>query len=167
MLKKALARLLVLGVACAILAAILIAIVAPRMDWSATATPGTVENRIAGLMLDRWIRLNAADQKNPLAANEENLKIGQREFGEHCAVCHGPNGGAHDKLRAEFYPPIARLDDGAADWSDGELYFIVTRGIRYTGMPGFGPRHKPERIWQIILWVRHLPKLTAAEKAPG
>ncbi len=32
-------------------------------------------------------------------------------------------------------------------------------------MPGFGARHKPETIWKIILWIRHLPHLTAQEKA--
>jgi hypothetical protein len=32
-------------------------------------------------------------------------------------------------------------------------------------MPGFGPHHQPETIWQIILWIRHLPDLTAQERA--
>src|SRR4029077_7566596 len=88
-----------------------------------------------------------------------------REFGEHCAVCHGADGSAHDRLGANFYPPIARLERGAPGWSDGELYFIIGNGIRYTGMPGFGAHHKSETIWKIILWIRHLPHLTAQEKA--
>jgi len=140
-------------------------VLAPSLNWSAAATPSAIEKNLAGLVLHRWVRRHAAVQNNPLPASEQNLKTGQREFGEHCAVCHGPDGSAHDLIGADFYPPIARLQKGAPGWSDGELFFIIANGIRYTGMPGFGAHHGAATIWQIILWVRHLPHLSAAEKA--
>jgi len=102
---------------------------------------------------------------NPMTATAENIQAGQREFGEHCAICHGADGSAHNLLGADFYPPIARLERGAPGWSDGELYFIIANGIRYTGMPGFGANHGPDDIWRAILWIRHLPHLTEAERA--
>jgi mono/diheme cytochrome c family protein len=165
MATKAVKYLLTLAGAGALLGAIALLIVAPRMDWSATARPGSVEKGIANAVLRRWVRNSASAENNPVPASEENLKAGMREFGEHCAVCHGADGSAHDRLGANFYPPIARLERGAPGWSDGELYFIIGNGIRYTGMPGFGAHHKSETIWKIILWIRHLPHLTAQEKA--
>jgi mono/diheme cytochrome c family protein len=137
-MAKAVKYLLTLAGAGALLGAIALLIVAPRMDWSATARPGSVEKGIANAVLRRWVRNSASAENNPVPASEENLKAGMREFGEHCAVCHGADGSAHDRLGANFYPPIARLERGAAGWSDGELYFIIGNGIRYTGMPGFG-----------------------------
>ena len=47
---------------------------------------------------------------------------------------------------------------------DGELFWIVSNGIRTTGMPAFGPTHKPEEIWKIVSLIRPLPELTAEEQ---
>lgn len=165
MLKRIVARLLAAVGLCVALGFLALDVVAPSLQWSATATPGALEKSVAGFVLHRWIHRNAEVQNNPLSLTEENLKAGQRQFNEHCAVCHGADGGAHDWLGADFYPPVARLQKGAPGWTDGELYFLITNGIRYTGMPGFGPYHKAQTIWQIILWVRHLPHLSAEEKA--
>jgi mono/diheme cytochrome c family protein len=161
MLKKAAA--LVAG--CAMVGALALLIIAPRLNWSATATPPALEKNIATAVLRRWVKANAPQQRNPLSPSADNLRAGQREFGEHCATCHGADGSTHNWLGADFYPPVARLERGAPHWSDSELYFVIENGIRYTGMPGFGVHHDAETIWQIILWIRHLPGLTAAEKA--
>jgi mono/diheme cytochrome c family protein len=158
-------RLLAQVGGCAVLAALALLIVAPRMNWGAEATPGAVEKSVAGLVLRQWVRHNAPADNNPFPPTADNLTAGRREFGEHCSVCHGADGSARTPLGADFYPPIARLERGAPGWSDGELFFMISNGIRYTGMPGFGTRHKPETIWRIILWIRQLPHLTAQEKA--
>jgi len=131
----------------------------------AAAIPGAVEKSVAGVVLRQWVQRNAPVDHNPFPPAADNLKAGRREFGEHCAVRHGVDGSAHTRLGADFYPPVTRLERGAPGWSDGELFFIISNGIRYTGMPGFGARHKPETIWRIILWIRQLPHLTAQEKA--
>jgi mono/diheme cytochrome c family protein len=49
--------------------------------------------------------------------------------------------------------------------SDGQLYWVVSQGVRATGMPAFSPTHSPQEIWQIVSFVRHLPKLSDAEVA--
>jgi len=165
MFIKAVVGLLALAGGCAVLAALAILFVAPRMNWDAAAMPGAVEKSVAGLVLHQWVQRNAPGDNNPFPPTAENLKAGRREFGEHCAVCHGADGSAHTQLGADFYPPVARLERGSPGWSDGDLFFIISNGIRYTGMPGFGARHKPETIWRIILWIRQLPHLTAQEKA--
>jgi mono/diheme cytochrome c family protein len=162
---KAVIRLLALLGGCTLLGAIALLVVAPRMNWSASTAPGAVEKSMTGLVLRQWVQRNAPTDHNPLPPTAAHLGAGRREFGEHCAVCHGADGSAHTRLGADFYPPIARLERGAPGWSDGELFFIISNGIRYTGMPGFGARHKPETIWQMILWIRHLPTLTAQERA--
>jgi mono/diheme cytochrome c family protein len=165
MIKKAVNILLILVGAGVILGAIVVLVVLPRLDWSATAKPPVIEKRLAGLIMDRWVRLSAPVENNPMAASAENLKLGQQEFEEHCAVCHAADGSAQNLLGADFYPPIPRLERGSSGSSDGELYFIIANGIRYTGMPGFGTHHDPDDIWRMILWIRHLPHLSAAEKA--
>jgi hypothetical protein len=47
---------------------------------------------------------------------------------------------------------------------DGELFWVVSNGIRMTGMPAFAPTHKEDEIWKIVAFVRHLPEITKEEQ---
>jgi len=46
---------------------------------------------------------------------------------------------------------------------DGELYYIISNGIRLTGMPAWGSEDKPEAIWDLVSVIRRLPKLSPEE----
>jgi mono/diheme cytochrome c family protein len=148
-----------------IAAEVLLLLVMPRMQGNATAGPSAAEGWITRYVLGNWVRTNAPADRNPMAPTNENLRDGEHEYDEHCAVCHGLDGSGENRVGAEFYPPIARLNRGVRFLSDGQLYFIISQGIRMTGMPGFGPRHSPDELWKIILWVRHFPNLTPQERA--
>ena len=41
--------------------------------------------------------------------------------------------------------------------SDGELRWIVSNGIRMTGMPAFGASRSEEEVWQLVAALRRLP----------
>lgn len=148
----------------AIVAGLFIEVVAPRMNWSAAAEPGEVEEWLADRIIGGWITRNASTEKNPLAASAENLKDGQNDYKEHCAGCHGLDGNGRNRVGADFYPPIPKLTEDAQQMSDGEIYFIVAKGIRYSAMPAFEAHHKPDEIWRIVLWTRHLGHLSPEEK---
>lgn len=145
-------------------AAILYYVLTPRLNWTAAATPSASERNLAQDVLRAWIRRNASSALNPLPADPDMLKSAQREYEEHCAVCHGLDGGGQDQLEANFYPPVAKLTGKVQRFTDGELYFIVAKGIRYTAMPSFEKTHSPQDIWRLVLWVRHLAHLTPEEK---
>ena len=51
--------------------------------------------------------------------------------------------------------------------SDGELFSIIERGVRLTGMPawGTGTPEGVEQSWQLVHFIRHLPRLSAEEIA--
>ena len=165
-LIRRLIELLVTAVVGVLVAVLLVLfLVMPGMEWNATARPSAAEQWVARYVLGKWIAANASSQTNPFTPTAENLEEGEREYGEHCAVCHGLDGSAENRVSGDFYPPIPRLSKGATFLSDGEVYFIVSNGIRLTAMPGFGPRQSADELWKIILWVRHFPKLTAPERA--
>ena len=50
---------------------------------------------------------------------------------------------------------------GTQDLTDGEIFYIIKNGIRFTGMPGWGG--EDEENWKLVLFIRHLPKLTPQE----
>jgi len=51
------------------------------------------------------------------------------------------------------------------DLSDGELFYVIEHGIRFTGMPGWGTGTAAgeQSSWHLVHFMRHLPKLTAEE----
>ena len=49
--------------------------------------------------------------------------------------------------------------------TDGESFFVIHAGIRFTGMLAFGEGQPEDDAdsWQLVHFIRHLPNLTAAE----
>ena len=47
--------------------------------------------------------------------------------------------------------------------SDGELYYIIHNGVRWTGMPAWGDPDNDMDSWKLVLFIRHLPHLTPQE----
>ena len=64
------------------------------------------------------------------------------------------------------YPkaPDMRLPE-TQSMSDGELFFIIQNGIRFTAMPGWGTGDpaKDSGSWQLVHFIRHLPSVTEEE----
>ena len=46
---------------------------------------------------------------------------------------------------------------------DGELYYIIHNGVRWTGMPAWGEPGDDPDSWKMVLFIRHLPKITGGE----
>ena len=67
-----------------------------------------------------------------------------------------------------FYPPVPDLrSDAIQSMSDGELFYVIHFGVRYTGMPAWG-KDNPEKdaeSWQLVHFVRHLTNITPEEIA--
>ncbi|HEX8797244.1 MAG TPA: hypothetical protein VF772_01465 [Terriglobales bacterium] len=41
--------------------------------------------------------------------------------------------------------------------SDGELYSIIN-GVRFSGMPAWGPEDNDDDGWKFVLFIRHLSR---------
>ena len=164
-MRRALAIIIVAAVALAAVVVLAIVVVLPRLDWSAAAEPGEIETKLAGTVISGWVRRNASGQPNPFTETAQNLKVGQSGYDAHCASCHGHDGSGQNRFEADFYPPVPKLTGDLQQLSDGELYFIIANGIRYSGMPAFKADHSADDIWRTVLWVRHLARLTPREKA--
>jgi mono/diheme cytochrome c family protein len=52
---------------------------------------------------------------------------------------------------------------GTQNKSDGELYYTIANGVRLSGMPAFSEAHSGAQAWHLILFIRHLPQITAEE----
>ena len=60
-------------------------------------------------------------------------------------------------------PPDLKLQE-TQKLSDGELFWIIENGVRFTGMPSFSSHGAQDDSWKLVLFIRHLPQLTAEER---
>src|SRR5207244_608681 len=131
--------------------------------------PSGLETFIARRLRHLAIPRGARDLQNPVRPDSEVMAGAMTHFADHCASCHGNDGRGETLYGRGLYPKPP--DMTAADTqqlTDGELYFIIENGIRFTGMPAFGEEEgneKDEESWDLVLFIRHLPVITEDELA--
>jgi mono/diheme cytochrome c family protein len=161
-----LVRLLVVVLAAIGLVAVILAAWLVSSGASARPTPGRLETiaarRLRTLAIPREIRARV----NPVPLTDELIAGARAHFADHCAVCHANDGSGKTTMGEGMYPrvPDMRTED-TQSLSDGELFFIIEHGVKLTGMPAWG-NDTPESEtagWQLVHFIRHLPKLTKEE----
>ena len=142
-----------------------VALTAGLVDFSASTPPGRLEQRLATFALNRSIERHAPKVANPLARSPAAVAAGLALFRTHCVACHGAPGVDPTEGGASLNPPAPGLTLARVQArSDGELQWIVSNGIRMTGMPAFGASRSDEDIWQLVAALRRLPKLSPEER---
>jgi mono/diheme cytochrome c family protein len=138
---------------------------------SSRATPSKLETAMARNVRRLAIPANARSAQNPVIASEEDLRVARLHFADHCATCHDNDGSGQTMFGKGLYPhpPDLRLP-ATQNLTDGELFWIIENGVRFTGMPAFasleehGGHGGALDSWKLVHFIRHLPHLTAAER---
>lgn len=137
-----------------------------KTGFSAKAEPSAMEVAIARQVRHLAIPFSQRDAKSPVPPSPEVLADGRRHFADHCATCHGNDGKGQTTIGQGLYPKTPDLTQPPTQsMTDGELFFVIHNGIRFTGMPawGKGPPEKDLDSWKLVQFIRHLPRLTPAE----
>jgi mono/diheme cytochrome c family protein len=104
----------------------------------------------------------ARSMTNPVARTELAVAEARDHFADHCAICHANDGSGRTQINEGLYPPAPDLrQQDTQDLTDGELFYIIRNGVRFTGMPGWGG--EDEENWKLVLFIRHLPKISQKE----
>jgi mono/diheme cytochrome c family protein len=133
---------------------------------SARAEAGRLETVIARGARRFAIPAEARARTNPIPESAEALADGMAHYADHCANCHANDGSGNTEMGRGLFPkaPDMRLAP-TQELSDGELFYIIEHGIRFTGMPGWGTGTAAgeESSWRLVQFLRRLPELTAGE----
>ena len=120
--------------------------------------PGTLETSFAE-NVKRKVTVGGKKDLNPLPATAENIHTGRENFSHYCFVCHGLDGQNTGVPFAEkMLPPVPSLASPAVQrYADGQLKWVIDNGISPSGMPASKGILNDEEIWQIVIYLRHLP----------
>jgi mono/diheme cytochrome c family protein len=119
---------------------------------------GSFETRLID-SAKRRVTVGGRTVANPLPATPENIDAGRRNFAAYCMVCHGLDGQTTGVPFADkMSPPVPQLTSAEVQaYSDGQLHWIIENGISPSGMPASKDLFHEEEIWQLVLFIRHLP----------
>lgn len=107
------------------------------------------------------------DKKNPVKPSPEGLAAAKKVFGYDCAMCHGTLGDGKGDLVGSMDLKLKDWRDAASlsDMTDGQMFEVISKGKGK--MPGEGERVAPERVWNLVNYVRSFSKRDTAAAKPA
>lgn len=159
-------KVLIAGVGVSIAVVVVLALGATRFTLSALPEPGRLETALA-TRAKHYLVHKSSRESAPAAPTDQaaSTKEGERLFGTECGACHGNSGHNPTDAGRWMYPRAADLTSrDSQSYSDQELFWIIKNGIRLSGMPAFGRVEPDDHIWDLVLYVRALPKVSPRGK---
>jgi len=80
---------------------------------------------------------HAPRHDNPMPTSEENLIAGARIYRQLCSAVMESRRNQGSPYGDSFYPPAAAFAPGRTSYTDSEMFWIVSHGIRNTAMPAW------------------------------
>jgi thiosulfate dehydrogenase len=117
--------------------------------------PSTFERRTANRSVDAWVDDHASKQANPFQPTMDNVMDGSMIYDKNCAFCHGSLKQPISPMRKNFYPSVPQLMDRTPDDPDGNIFYVVKYGIRFSGMPGWEGVLSDDDIWKTVVFLKN------------
>jgi mono/diheme cytochrome c family protein len=92
----------------------------------------------------------------------KRLQSGAGLYTEMCSGCHLAPGMEKTEISQGLYPAAPELFR-EPEKSAKEQFWIIKHGVKLTAMPAWGKTHSDELIWDMVAFVRQLPKMSAAQ----
>ena len=100
---------------------------------------------------------NSFVARAPIAVDDRVIARGQERFNIYCSPCHDKAGTGQGTIVQRGFPgPIDLASDNTRHMTDGELFSIITNGIR--NMAALGEQVPISDRWPIVTWVRVLQR---------
>lgn len=118
----------------------------------------TIEN-----MRDRSIAVRARDITPPAdLASPARIASGAGLYAEMCSSCHLAPGMEKTEISQGLYPQAPELSR-VLNHSPAEEFWMIKHGIKMTAMPAWGRTHSDTLIWDLVAFIRTLPKMSPAQ----
>ncbi len=95
---------------------------------------------------------------NPVKPTPASIAAGKKAYAVDCAMCHGKAGEGDGDLATDMKLKLKdyRDPESLKGMTDGEIYTIIEKGKGQ--MSGEEGRMKANQIWDVVNYVKSLPK---------
>jgi mono/diheme cytochrome c family protein len=107
-------------------------------------------------MRDRAVRFHSRGISVPDLGNPALAEHGFSLYRKNCQPCHGGPGEPGEQIGRGINPKPPRLTTAVQRRTDSETYWIISRGLKMSGMPAFAPRLSDADRWAILAFLRRM-----------
>jgi len=90
------------------------------------------------------------------------VSAGAGLYNEMCTGCHLGPGVERSELSQGLYPAAPELAHGD-ELTATEQFWVIKHGVKLTAMPAWGKTHNDQLIWDMVAFIRQLPKMNPAQ----
>ncbi len=130
---------------------------------SAKTEDGPVLTWLLHTTMEKSVAKRATDIEVPDLSRKDMILAGLSDYAGMCAGCHGEPGKSPGIIKQGLNPVPPDLDHLAEEGTAAEMFWVISNGIRMTGMPAFGKSHQPEEIWPVVAFLQSARNITAAD----
>jgi mono/diheme cytochrome c family protein len=115
-------------------------------------------------VMRRSVQHNATSIAVP-GFTEALVRRGALVYRQQCLQCHGAPGIAPAPIGLAMQPLPGPLVDMVRRWRPAEVYWIVSNGIKMSGMPAWRYRLSDDDMWAVTALIERLPQLSVQDYA--
>jgi len=86
--------------------------------------------------------------------SDTTLAAGAKLYIANCSACHGTGSEESTIAKGMYIKPPQFSTDGVDDDPEGETYWKIEHGIRFSAMPSFKKILTEQQIWQIAAFLK-------------
>ena len=107
---------------------------------------------------DEKVPKDVATKKNPVASSDAVLAKAKTAYEENCLMCHGETGKGDGPMASMLKekPPDISDPKTLGELSDGEIFWMITKGDKAAGMPPFETKFSEEERWGLVHLMRSM-----------
>ena len=109
--------------------------------------------------LERSVATHAAGIEPPPLDDPRLVLTGAGHYETGCRPCHGDVAGTLPVVPQAMTPHPPALPGRVNNWTDGQLFYIVKHGVKFTGMPAWPAQERDDEVWAVVAFLRVLPTL--------
>ena len=135
---------------------------------TAAREPSAIESRLARAAWLFLMPASAKESRNPLPPDASLSTELVEHWADHCAICHGSDGGGATEVSRHMFPPAPDMRTRwVQDLTDGELFYAIEEGVPFTGMPAWSTHSEDgtQDSWALVQFIRRVPTLTPDDVA--
>jgi mono/diheme cytochrome c family protein len=105
------------------------------------------------------VRRHARAIEAPPSFSRAQVLGGFCTYESHCVACHGASAVPRDRWVSGLEPQPPYLLDSSQQFTSAQLFWIVSHGIKMTGMPSWRGTLTDDQIWDAVALLQAMPKM--------
>jgi len=123
-----------------------------------------ITTELLEIVKDRSIEVRSENIQIPDLSSTKMIENGAKNFDAMCSQCHLAPGMEPTELNLGLYPqPPVFYNEAHEDHSAAETFWVITNGLKMTGMPAWGDFHTEEQIWEMVAFMSNINGMSESE----